>query len=176
MKDCARMLLRARTTDDIDALCRLVRVIHESDGYPTLLRDDVQNFVVRTNCLAAWVCEHDHRVVGHIALHTVWSNEVAGLAASALGRTRESLASVSRLFVEAEWRRRGVAGRLLGIATSEAHERGLWPVLDVVTTYASAVALYEREGWVRLGAIALPMPDGQLIDEYVYAAPSPEAS
>ena len=80
MRDCARMLLRARATDDIDALCRLVRVIHESDGYPTLLRDDVQNFVVTTNCLAAWVCERDHRVVGHIALHTVWSNEVAGLA------------------------------------------------------------------------------------------------
>jgi GNAT superfamily N-acetyltransferase len=170
------MLIRARTTDDIDALRGMVRAIHESDGYPALLPADVQSFVVTTNCLAAWVCEHEGRVVGHVALHTVWSDEVAGMAVAALGRTRENLASVSRLFVETEYRRRGVAGRLLGIATSEAREQGLWPVLDVVTTYGSAVALYEREGWARLGAIALPMSDGQLIEEYVYAAPSPGAA
>jgi GNAT superfamily N-acetyltransferase len=170
------MLIRARTADDIDALCHLVRVIHVSDGYPTLLQDDVQSFVVTPNCLAAWVCEHNREIVVHVSLHTVWSDEVASLAVATLGRTRENLASVSRLFVEEKYLRRGVVSRLLAIATSEAHERGLWPVLDVVTTYASAVALYEREGWTRLGAIALPMPNGQLIDEYVYAAPAPEAT
>jgi hypothetical protein len=51
--------------------------------------------------------------------------------------------------------------------------RELWPVLDVDTTYASAIALYERCGWTRLGTIALPMPDGRPIAEHVYAAPAP---
>jgi hypothetical protein len=44
-------------------------------------------------------------------------------------------------------------------------------VLDVVTTYAPAVALYERAGWKRLGTIGYPMPDGSTIAEHVYAAP-----
>jgi GNAT superfamily N-acetyltransferase len=76
------------------------------------------------------------------------------------------------LFVDRTARRRGVARALLDEATREAHLRGLWPVLDVVTTYAPAVALYEREGWKRLGTIDHPMPDGSSIAEHVYAAPT----
>ena len=170
------MVIRARRSDDIVALCDLARVIHETDGYPVLLQDDVRSFVVTGNCLAAWVYEQDGRIVGHIALHTVWSDVVARLAATSLGRTPEDLASVSRLFVDPISRRRGLGGRLLEVATAEAHQRGLWPVLDVVTTYAPAVALYERQGWTRVGTIAEPIPNGQAIDEYVYAAPAPEGT
>ncbi|MDQ1383764.1 MAG: hypothetical protein QOG65_1143, partial [Actinomycetota bacterium] len=123
-------------------------------------------------CLAAWICEMDERVVGHVALHSVWSDEVASLASAALQRPRKTLGAVSRLFVDRTARRRGVARALLDEATREAHFRGLWPVLDVVTTYAPAVALYEREGWKRLGTIDHPMPDGSSIAEHVYAAPT----
>ncbi len=165
------MAIRARNRNDLDAVCDLVRVIHETDGYPVVLQDDVRSFVVTTNCLAAWVCEQDSRIIGHAALHTVWSREVAELATSALGCARERLASVSRLFVDATYRGRGLGARLLRVAATDAGARGLWPVLDVVTSYAPAVALYEREGWTRLGTIAYPMPDGRLIDEHVYAAP-----
>ena len=170
------MVIRTRRSDDIEALCDLARVVHETDGYPVRLQDDVRSFVVTENCLAAWVCEQHGRIVGHIALHTVWSDVVAELAASSLGRTRNDLASVSRFFVDSAARSRGVGGRLFAVATAEAYERGLWPVLDVVTTYAPAVALYERRGWNRLGTIAEVMPNGRRIDEYVYAAPSPQST
>jgi hypothetical protein len=36
---------------------------------------------------------------------------------------------------------------------SEATSRGLWPILDVVTTFEAAVNLYERCGWVRVGQV-----------------------
>ena len=167
------MAVRVRASTDLERLCDLVRLVHAADGYPVFLQDDVCSFIVTDNCLAAWVCELDSAVVGHVALHTVWSDEVAHLAASSLRRPRNTLASVSRLFVDPARRRHGVGAQLLEVATREAHDRALWPVLDVVTTYAAAVALYERLGWTRLGTIALPMPDGRLIDEHVYAAPEP---
>jgi GNAT superfamily N-acetyltransferase len=165
------MQIRVRVNADLERLCALLRLVHAADGYPVVLQDDVRSFIAPENCLAAWVCELDRAVVGHVALHTVWSDEVACLASSSLQRPRDTFASVSRLFVDPACRRRGIGAQLLELATREAHARSLLPVLDVVTTYASAVALYERLGWTRLGTVALPMPDGRRIDEHVYAAP-----
>lgn len=164
-----RVTVRARHARDIDVLCDLLRSIHASDGYPVRLQNDVRSFILTENCLAAWVSEIDATVVGHVALHTVWCDEVAALACAALGRPRSGICAVSRLFVDPTVRRRGIARELLADATNEARSRGLWPVLDVVTTYTPAVALYERAGWTRLGTIAYPMPDGTSIDEHVYA-------
>jgi GNAT superfamily N-acetyltransferase len=147
--------------------------VHDTDGYPTLLQDDVRSFLLTDNCLAAWVCDVGGRIVGHVALHTIWSDEVADLATSSLRRPREALVSLSRLFVDPPYRRRGLGVQLLETATRAAHTRELWPVLDVVTTYASAIAVYEQSAWTRLGTIALPMPDGRPVDEYVYASPAP---
>jgi GNAT superfamily N-acetyltransferase len=130
------------------------------------LPDDVRDFLVTTNGLAAWVCEIDGRLVGHIALHTVWSDEVAEVASLSLGQSGDKLGSISRLFVEPGARGTG----LLTIATNEARERSLTPVLDVVTTFAPALALYERLGWTRLRTVSCRMPNGKPIDEYVYAA------
>ena len=165
------MLLRSRTGNDVEALCDLVRLVHEADGYPVVLQADVQSFIWTENCLAAWVCELEDRIVGHVALHTIWSDEVADIAAMSLRRERTALASVSRLLVHPAYRRLGLGAELLATATNDAHDRGVWPVLDVVTTYMPAIALYEGVGWTRLGTIAYSMPDGREIDEYVYAGP-----
>jgi GNAT superfamily N-acetyltransferase len=172
--DTGTVLIRRRSDADVESLCDLIRLVHATDGYPTVLQEPVSTFVVTANCLAAWVCELETAMIGHVALHTIWSDEVADLATSSLLRGRQSFASVSRLFIDPACRRHGLGEQLLSIATNEAHRRGLWPVLDVVTTYAPAIALYERCGWTRLGTIAHPMSDGRLIDEHVYA--SPEAS
>jgi GNAT superfamily N-acetyltransferase len=167
------MPVRARRDVDVDRLCDLVRAVHAADGYPVLLQEDVRSFILTNNCLAAWVCELQGQIVGHVALHTIWSDEVAQLASSSLRRPRKTLASVSRLFVDPTCRRLGLGAQLFEVVTRDAHDRGLWPVLDVVTTYTAAVALYEKSGWSHLGTIALPMPDGRAIDEHVYAAPDP---
>jgi ribosomal protein S18 acetylase RimI-like enzyme len=69
-------------------------------------------------------------------------------------------------------RRSGVGRQLLGVAAADATERGLTPVLDVVTSYAAAIALYEREGRRAIGTIIVAMPDGDAVDEHVYVAPA----
>jgi hypothetical protein len=56
-----------------------------------------------------------------------------------------------------------------------ATSRGLVPILDVVTSDAAAIALYERMGWNRLGTIAFPLPDGSTVEEFVYSAPAVSA-
>jgi hypothetical protein len=51
-------------------------------------------------------------------------------------------------------------------------ERGLASILDVVASHEAARALYESAGWQRLGGrIDVALPDGTIIQEFVYAAP-----
>src|ERR1700694_2955361 len=93
---CPQMLVRARRSADVGRLCDLVRVVHATDGYPASLPADVRSFILSENCLAAWVCELHGQLVGHVALHSIWSDEVARLASSSMRRPRQTLASVSR--------------------------------------------------------------------------------
>jgi hypothetical protein len=44
-----------------------------------------------------------------------------------------------------------------------------------VTRFHTAIALYERSGWTRLGAVVVELPDGTTIEEFVYVAPAPRA-
>jgi GNAT superfamily N-acetyltransferase len=150
-------------------LSDLIRHVHATDGYPVILQDDVQSFLITTNSLAAWVADDASLVKGHVSLHTVWSDAVAELACPALSCDRSDLGAVSRLFVAPDTRGTGVGRALLDTATHEARRRGLHPVLDVVTTYQPAIALYEHAGWTRLGTTTLEMPNGQPIAEHVYA-------
>lgn len=47
-------------------------------------------------------------------------------------------------------------------------------MLDVVSTSKEAIALYEAEGWTRVGARPFVFPDGEPTTElYYYLAPPP---
>ena len=70
------------------------------------------------------------------------------MAAALVGR---DAAMVSRLFVTFAARGRGVGAALLEHAVREAHQRGLYPVLDVLATNSAPIAFYERMGWRLLG-------------------------
>lgn len=94
------------------------------------------------------------------------------MASEALRVEPDRIGVVSRLMVSPSGRRRGVGRQLLRTAAAEAAGRGLTPALDVVTSYAAAIALYEREGWRRVGTIIVAMPDGVPVDEYVYVGPT----
>ena len=125
-------------------------------------------FIVTTNCFQAWVAVRDGQVVGHVSLHTVWSDTVARLASSHTKCERTEIGAISRLFVAPSSRGNDLGRSLLDVAVTEATIRGLYPVLDVVTTYESAIALYESAGWERIGIASVDMSNGESIDEYVY--------
>jgi GNAT superfamily N-acetyltransferase len=154
----------------IDAMAREVQT---HDGYPPWLpADDVPAFIVSPDALEAWVAEVDGRLAGHVALHRRSSDPVMTLASEVLGRPAEQLGVVARLLVARDARNQGVGRALLATATDAAWVRGLWPVLDVVTEFDPAIALYESAGWTRLGRVSFSLPDGSELAELVYAAPS----
>lgn len=163
---------RPRTASDVPACAELARAVHAVDGYPVEVPgEDYVGFVAASDALGAWVAESEATIVGHVALHRATSPAVMRLARSKLDVPGSALGIVARLLVARPVRRRGVGRRLLALAAKEARDRGLAPILDVVSLHRDAVALYERAGWIRLGATQVTLTNAETIEEYVYAAP-----
>jgi len=85
--------------------------------------------------------EHDAHALHLVALDPQ-SGGVIGTLRLALDRDR---AKIGRVAVEREWRRRGVALRMLQLALDAARERGSHQVR--LAAQLDAVALYEKAGF-----------------------------
>lgn len=169
----ASFSVRPRVASDLEACERLLAQVHALDGYPPYLPDhDFRHFLVSEDGLAAWVAHVGDRVVGHIALHASSSGAVMDLAVGALQVPAERLAVVARLLVGAGDRRAGIGRRLLEVAAEGARGRSLGTILDVAHQFEPAIRLYEASGWQRLGSVRARMPDGTVIDEFVYVLPT----
>jgi GNAT superfamily N-acetyltransferase len=164
--------VRVRESGDLEGCIALTRVVHDVDRYPLVLQDDVGHFLASPRLIAAWVAQLGGQIVGHIALQRGSSNAMASMVSEALSVEPDCIGVVSRLMVSPSVRRSGVGRRLLGTAAGEAVRRGLTPALDVVTSYAAAITLYDRAGWQCIGTITVTMPNGDQADEYVYVSPT----
>ena len=169
------MLIRPRQDGDIPACVELLREVHELDGYPRYLPGDLEGFLIQPDAYGCWVAELDGAVAGHVALAKRTSEPAMKIASDALGRPEAELGVVARLFVAGRARRTGAGQRLLGTAATAATARGLWPVLDVTTDAAAAIALYERSGWTRVGTATIVFRSGRTLDEHVYLGPGSDA-
>jgi len=165
------VLIRPREDGDIAACVELLREVHELDGYPRYLPGDIEAFLIQPDAYACWVAELDGAVAGHVALAPTTSLAAMKIASDALGRPADELGVVARLFVSGRARGTGAGRRLLGTAAADATARGLWPVLDVTTDAAAAIALYERCGWTRVGTATIVFRGGRTLDEHVYLGP-----
>ncbi len=166
------MMLRERTPADLEGCVRLAEEVHDRDGYPGYLPTDIPAFVAEPDAYAAWVVERCDEIIGHAALHHRAAAPVLELAGRSLGQPTNRLGVVARLFVSPDTGRLGVGRSLLDTAAEAATARGLWPILDVVTGFRSAVQLYERCGWVLAGRVSRQVADGTTIDELVYLGPA----
>jgi len=169
------VLIRPREGGDIAACVEVLREVHALDGYPRYLPGDVEAFLIQPDAYACWVAELEGVVVGHVALAPTTSPAAMKIASDALGRPEAELGVVARLFVAGRARRTGAGQRLLGTAATAATARGLWPVLDVTTDAAAAIALYERSGWTRVGTATIVFRSGRTLDEHVYLGPGSDA-
>jgi GNAT superfamily N-acetyltransferase len=167
------MFVRERIEADLGDCVRLAHVVHELDRYPTFLPIDLRRFISAPDALVAWVAEDDGEVIGHVALRPSCSAAVLAMAVEALRVPPDRLGVVARLLVSPARRRQGVARGLLEVACEEAHSRGLWPILDVVTYQHAAIALYEKGGWTRAGQVTSRYGDDVVLDEFVYLGPQP---
>jgi GNAT superfamily N-acetyltransferase len=78
--------------------------------------------------------------------------EVDGMAVGsvALSPRGDGVAWLSKLFVNADYRGRGLGRALLARAVDEARRRGYRRIdLETRTNFLEAVHLYEATGWVR---------------------------
>nr|WP_092885908.1 GNAT family N-acetyltransferase [Actinopolymorpha cephalotaxi] len=175
-------LVRVRPREDADlADCvRLLAEVHGRDGYPLIWPERPVDWLVGSAPLAAWVALLDDRgedhIVGHVALARCGPGDVAPdlLRAREAGPDERDPRPVvlGRLAVDPAARGRGVGARLLTGAVEYARAHGLRPVLDVVDSDRSAVALYERLGWTPLGSAEQVWGAGQAVTIHCYAAPA----
>jgi GNAT superfamily N-acetyltransferase len=152
---------------------RLAEVVHANDGYPVYLPGNLRSFLEMPGAIASWVADSGREIIGHVALHPGSSKGVMALAGEATGLPASRLGVVARLLVDPGARRLGVGRSLLRAAADDAAQRGLWPILDVVTHHEAAIRLYEECGWTRLGMVTTALGSGLSIDEFVYLGPQP---
>ena len=166
--------VRGRRPEDLRSLTELARRVHALDHYPPYMpNDDFAGFLQSQDAIAAWAAVVDGQTVGHVALHQRSSVEVMRLACDELGISPDRIGVVSRLVVDPQHRRIGAAQQLLRAAQAETTVRGRIPILDVAEQFVPAIALYEREGWTRLGTVSVQLPDGTSLHEHVFASPEP---
>ncbi|MFD9505003.1 GNAT family N-acetyltransferase [Streptomyces sp. NPDC060035] len=165
--------VRRRGAADLGVCVRALAEVHARDGYPVNWPARPAGWLAQaSSSLDAWVAELDGQVVGHIGL----SRSGAGDAAAVLWSAREDVgiertAVVSRLFVAPGARGHGIGGLLMAEAVHEAGNRGLHPVLDVVSCDTAAAALYERLGWELLAVVEQRWSPDRTVSVRCYAAP-----
>jgi GNAT superfamily N-acetyltransferase len=157
------VLVRPRVDSDVDQVVRLAALVQATDGYPGRPPSDVRTFMFYSDALGA--------IVGHVALHGRSMPVVMARASESLGREAGDLAVVARLIVDPAARRLGVGRALLGAAADEARRRARHPILDVVTHYAAANALYRSCGWRNVGEVTMVFRDRSELQSYIYVAP-----
>ncbi|MEU4619256.1 GNAT family N-acetyltransferase [Actinoplanes sp. NPDC023801] len=175
-----RIDIREKTATDADACLALLMRVHSNDRYPLHLRPDEVPGFYRSAAkggyeAAAWVAERDGEIVGHVALHCPPEDPTLTAAAEATGLPADRLVLLSRLFVAPTLRRSGLGRALVRHATAQAPALGRRAVLDVGRTLDSAVALYESEGWSRVGELHLPLnylDPPAVLDLWVYVSPA----
>lgn len=175
-----RISVRRRDLPDLDACVRVLAEVHESDGYPVNWPEDPAGWLAppeSSESPAAWVALLDGRIAGHVCLSPARPGDTAPEHwSSRTGLSPADTAVVSRLFVSPKARGHGIGALLLTETVRDARERGLHPVLDVVTSDRSAAALYERQGWTLMATGEQRWGPDQTVQVHCYAAPAAPAS
>ncbi len=165
-------IIRPRADVDLPAAAAALVAVHRSDGYPVEGVDDPHGWLVSPHQLAAWVAELDGHLVGHVALSEPQPDDAAATIWTNTAGERASQAAVlGRLFVLPEARGHAIGERLVRTATDYAHAHGRRLVLDVMTKDTSAIRLYERLGWRRIGTTQHEDGHGHAVDAYCYVGP-----
>jgi GNAT superfamily N-acetyltransferase len=158
--------VRRRSDQDLDECIRLLRLVHEEDGYPRNWPATPRTWLASHDRVEAWVADDLESLLGHVAVAEPDASPATAVWAAALDASPASLLRISLLFVAPFARGRGLGGRLLDTAVRFVGDQGAQPVLEVVSADRGAVALYTRLGWRQVGHLQpewLPPPDQALL-------------
>jgi GNAT superfamily N-acetyltransferase len=149
MPQTPALICRKEAAHDAGCVAAL-RLVHEADGYPSSWPLDPQAWLTPHGLIAAWIALIGATVIGHVALGAI-DPEADSHLSKAAGRPAGELSEIKRLFVVPSARRSGVALALLDGAARHALALRLHPILETTADRASAIRLYERNGWRRIG-------------------------
>lgn len=147
--------VRHRRPKDVPACARLLRVVHDQDGYPLDWPDAPRAWLAGEHLLEAWVAERQGEILGHVAIAPVGVEGVSRFRwQETTGRTHAELVAVTMLFVRPRVRGQGIGTALLAVAADGIGARGLLPVIEVVGE--PAMKLLDSRGWRRVATDPLP--------------------
>ncbi|GAB2736952.1 GNAT family N-acetyltransferase [Kitasatospora kifunensis] len=162
--------IRRRWSGDLDGCVTALAGVHQADGYPVDWPADPARWLVESDQLASWVAVSAlGEIVGHVALCRGAGSSAGEVWALRGGREATEAGAVGRLYVAPSARGRGIGEGLLAAAVGQAHAWGLHPVLDVVTTSAAAVELYQRLGWELMMTVDQSWPNGAVVAVHCFA-------
>lgn len=164
--------IRERRDRDVAACSRLLGLVSTDCEYPHPRPDSRRGWLTSEDVIDAWVAEQHGMVVGHVALTRVDSDPTTAMRwREVTGRPVRELAGVSRFFVRASFRGRGIGTALLETAVEESRARGFMPVAEMVSTSRRGIPFYDRAGW-RVAAMYPSGRRGEGLETYLYAAPA----
>ncbi|WP_435974984.1 GNAT family N-acetyltransferase [Streptomyces sp. Qhu_M48] len=164
-------IVRPFEASDLAGAAAALIAVHASDGYPVEGVADPEGWIQSASVLAAWVGEMRGEIVGHVSVMRPQGVDAATMWMEQSGDDEEHVAVLARLFVVQDARKHALGERLMRAATAWAQEHGIRLVLDVMTKDASAIRLYQRLGWVKIGEATHSFGDDQRIDAVCFAAP-----
>ncbi|MEV5808707.1 GNAT family N-acetyltransferase [Streptomyces parvulus] len=165
--------VRPFSNDDLTGAAEALVEVHETDGYPVEGVDDPEAWIKSEDVLAAWIAESDGRIVGHVAVMKPQGEAAADLWVKQSGDDMGHVGVLARLFVVQSARKQAAGRQLMEAAASHARDHGLRLVLDVMVKDASAIRLYERLGWRKIGETIHHFGNGETIPAVCYVSPSP---
>ena len=131
---------RAATKTDADTLTGLIRKYYEFDQIPFYeeeIRAGLATFLGEPTQWRAWLIQQDQISVGYVILSMGVDLEVGG-----------RLGTITDLYLEPEWRGRGIGRKTLGFLEDFCREEGLEALeLQVERDNTEAFALYQSFGF-----------------------------
>lgn len=169
--DSAPVIRPFRDGDLPGAVSALIEV-YETDGYPVEGVDEPEEWILSAGVKSSWVAVSNDRVIGHVSVMDASSEASAELWERIRGEDASRVATLARLFVVPEARRKALGERLTRKAMEYAREKSLRLVLDVMLKDEAAIRLYERLGWRLIGEAAHHHGAGQSTPAACYVWPS----
>jgi ribosomal protein S18 acetylase RimI-like enzyme len=164
-------VVRPITDDDVPGAIAALVEVHATDGYPVEGVAEPEAWLCSPAVLRAWVAERAGKVVGHVAVMRPQGEGAVELWQDKSGEGEGRIGVLARLFVVRDARRHAVGERLMEAAMDHARDSALRLVLDVMTKDTSAIRLYERLGWQRIGEVTHHFGADQQIPAVCYVWP-----
>ncbi|MER7956860.1 GNAT family N-acetyltransferase [Streptomyces sp. NPDC096030] len=164
-------IIRPFNESDLPGAAAALVSVHATDGYPVEGVEDPEGWIQSPHVQAAWISESDGKIVGHVSVMRPQGEDAVAMWQEQSGDNDDHVAVLARLFVLQEARKHALGEQLMRAAMTWAQGQGIRLVLDVMTKDTSAIRLYQRLGWIKIGETTHTFGDDQHTDAICFVAP-----